>query len=249
MKKTAFVLVPFLLLPILFFAQRFSPRNHCSNEIGIVGGFNAYSGDLTQKFAETKELRFGFGGFFRHHFSENFSVRAQIGKGLLSGDDRHNDEQLNFRKFRFTTTFVEGTVVGEYHPLGKTSFDDYGWRIFKPYVFAGAGFTRARQTTEDYSGVNDVKNGRGFDASEKVVEFPEPGLKQNFVTLPFGVGVRANVGEQLILGVEASFRPVFSDYLDGVKLNGNETENDWYHFLGVSLSYVLQSKRHPCRMF
>ncbi|MCC7244331.1 MAG: hypothetical protein IT269_01515 [Saprospiraceae bacterium] len=71
------------------------------------------------------------------------------------------------------------------------------------------------------------------------VPLPEDGLKTLFMLAPMGVGLRFDVFDRLIIGVEGGWRPVFSDDLDGVKVNGNPESNDWYYYGGTTISFVL----------
>ncbi len=241
MKKFAFLLVYFSLFAFVtsVSAQRFH-RSDCQNEIGTVAGFNFYSGDITQSFAQFSESKLAYGLYFRHTFSSDFSVRLQFSTGSLTGDDKNNP-QLSFRKFRFSTSMKEISTVAEWHIFGKPSFDEIGLKRFSPYLMAGFGFTRATATAEAYGSVAERR------ANTKS-PFPEANQKQDFVTTPFGFGVRTYISDRLIFGIEANCRPVYSDQLDGVSINGNPEKNDWYYFYGVTIGYLLNDP-NPCRMF
>ena len=87
------------------------------------------------------------------------------------------------------------------------------------------------------------------------------------MVIPFGGGVKYILSEQLTLGMELGFRPTTSDFLDKLDstlpalarydtpidattvalskgLNyGNPYTNDWYYFLGLTLSYTITKAR------
>ena len=70
--------------------------------------------------------------------------------------------------------------------------------------------------------------------------------------LPFGGGLKANLGQRLSGGVEVNMRKTFTDLLDGVSNLGGETvqtpigNNDWYLFTGIFLSYKIFNYREEC---
>ncbi|MEO0341285.1 MAG: DUF6089 family protein, partial [Bacteroidota bacterium] len=63
-----------------------------------------------------------------------------------------------------------------------------------------------------------------------------------FITVPFGMGLKAYVSDQFTLGIEAGLRPVFSDYLDGISQSANPDMNDWYGVLNLTASYRLKRR-------
>ena len=70
--------------------------------------------------------------------------------------------------------------------------------------------------------------------------------------LPFGGGLKANLGKRMSGGVEVSMRKTFNDMIDGVANVGGEAvqtpigNNDWYMFTGVFLTYKIFEYRDPC---
>ena len=70
--------------------------------------------------------------------------------------------------------------------------------------------------------------------------------------LPFGVGVKANLGQRLSGGVEVNMRKSFTDLIDGVTNVGSEDvhslvgNNDWHLFTGVFLTYKIFNYREEC---
>jgi len=70
--------------------------------------------------------------------------------------------------------------------------------------------------------------------------------------LPFGGGVKVNLGKRLSGGLELSMRKTFSDLIDGVENIGLEGvshpigNNDWKMFTGVFLTYKIFEYRDSC---
>jgi hypothetical protein len=73
--------------------------------------------------------------------------------------------------------------------------------------------------------------------------------------IPFGGGVKVNLGKRLSSGIEVTMRKTFTDMLDGVpNAGGDEVQtfvgnNDWYMFTGVFLTYKVFNYLNDCPAF
>lgn len=229
-------LLPFVLA--LFTLNSLSAQRSSYFETGFLFGLTNYSGDMSQSIVEIGETQPGYGLYFRYHFSSHFSAKAHIYSGSISGDDA-NSSTLKNRKMRFSSSIIEFGAVGEWMLLGRERYSNTGIHNFfiTPYVFGGLGLTYADAKAEYYGEPN----------SEFAPEYslPEEGLRNKFLLAPLGVGLRADVLERLVIGLEGGWRPVFSDDLDGVRRNGNPSKGDWYYFGGITISFILSDpKRH-----
>jgi hypothetical protein len=153
---------------------------------------------------------------------------------------RYNfDKRLSLRAHGlFYSLAAEGEVFEGVPRQFEASFVDLGldfefnwwdyrtaWRKtkFSPYVSAGLGY-----------GIN------------------YSGTSASHLYLPFGGGVKANLGKRMSGGIELSVRKVFRDDLDGVLNVGTEGKgtplgnNDWYFYTGVFVSYKIFEYRDPC---
>ena len=230
-----FLLNLFLWSALTLSAQTPSPSSPRGNyfEAGLLFGLTSYSGDITEKSIDLAEIHPGYGAYMRYHFNNYLSTRMHVYSGAISGDDA-NSSTLQERKIRFSSSIVELGLVGEWFVLGNRRFSNTGVHHFSlsPYVFAGVGVTYANADAE-YYGPPDRRN------ENLRVPLPEEGLSNKFILLPMGVGIRADFMEGLVIGLEAGWRPVFSDDLDGIRYNGNPENGDWYYFGGVTVSFVL----------
>lgn len=199
-------------------------------EAGAMFGVTSYSGDLSENAITLKEVRPGYGFFVRYHFNNQFALKAHVYSGAISGDDAGTSRAS--RTLRFGSSIFESAIGGEYYFFAKERRSTTG--IFRPrvnpYLYAGIGFTKGDPRAEYY----------GTQANTYLkVPIPEEGLKNRFVLAPVSLGVRAELLEWLVVGGELGFRPVFSDDLDGVKVNADPTDNDWYYFGGITISVIL----------
>lgn len=198
-------------------------------EIGGGIGTSFASGDVTRGF-EVGE--FGFAGqlFVRYNLSNVVSVRGTGLIASLKGSDETNpiDPFAELRDYSFHRTNYEASAVVEYN------FLDYKERNslinWSPYFFIGGGLSAVsnRREEDNYSRIQPV--------------------------VPFGLGLKYRLNKQWNLEFEFGARKTFYDGVDRIsgstspnKLNpdyGNELDNDWYYFTGISLSYTFFSI--PC---
>ncbi|MEZ4955928.1 MAG: DUF6089 family protein [Saprospiraceae bacterium] len=212
-----------LLLPITLLGQQ-------NIEIGGFAGFANYQGDLAPKNIEISETKVSFGGFIRYHLTDKVKIRANGYLGFISGSD-FNDKNGTYRDrgWSFESKLFEASLMGEYHPLGRSRSGETGIfrRQISPYVFAGVGMVNADPTVS-------------VTLPEDEGLFPEKGFEPTHLVIPYGIGVRADLLEFVSLGFEGGYRLTFDDYLDGVKENG-VSNRDLYFFVGATLSVFFGS--------
>lgn len=211
-----------LLLPLCICGQQ-------KVEIGGFMGLANYQGDLAPDPLVLSETKYSFGAFARYHYSDKVKIKANAMFGFISGSDLNdNNGGLRARGWSFESNLFEFSVVGEYHPLGKSRFGETGVfeKQISPYGFAGVGFVHSDPS---------IMTTRIEDASL----FPENDFSPTHLTIPFGLGIRADIFEFASLGVEGGWRFTNNDYLDGVKQNGNPDGRDLYMFVGATLSFFL----------
>ncbi len=209
-------------------------------EAGFLFGITNYSGDMVEKDIAFSETRAGYGAYGRYHLGPNFSMKAHVYTGAISGDDA-NSKTRQRRSMRFSTNIVELGLVGEINFGGPRSrFSNTGIHRFSltPYIYAGFGATFANAEAEYYGPADQLNENLR-------VPLPEEGLADRFLVVPMGIGLRADISEYFVLGLEVGWRPVFSDDLDGVRYNGNPDKGDWYYFAGLTTSFIITNiKKH-----
>ena len=197
---------------------------------GSLGGFN-YRGDA-DSYVGFQTPSLAGSGLVRMNFSNTTSFRVGLAAGGLRGRDHQETDILSQRRqTSFNNQIIELSGVFEYYFL---DFREHNIRIpFSPYIFGGVGgfyYLAEKAITEQYSLFQPV--------------------------FPVGLGVCYLLGKQLNMGVELGLRQTFFDQLDGVAGGdvdvkdykyGDRFNYDSYHYLGLSLSYILYQIKCPYR--
>lgn len=199
-------------------------------EAGFFVGAVVYQGDLSESdIFEINEFNPAFGGLLRYHFNEKWKVRGHAIYGQISGTDKNaKDNGLFDRGWSYESFLVELTLVGEYHPWGKTRENNAGIFIsnWSPYVGLGAGFVNFNPRVK-------VEN------PQDATLFPEANRSTTALSIPVVVGLRYDLSERYIATLEGGWRVTFNDYLDGVSQNGNPKKKDPFIFVGLSMTYYF----------
>lgn len=221
------------------YAQQVQPRWELGGGLGLSG----YLGDLNKSDFFSKEPQLSGGVMGRYHFNKSWALRGSLTFGTLSGNDANFDDR-KARGFNTRSSLTDLSAIVEYDFLGKkrfkydsTSFKINFKRKLSPYLFTGAGvgFTNPKP---DFTGTSATPaNFRQGAIADQATNYS----KSNFV-IPFGVGVRYDLAEHWVLGVEAGFRLAFSDYLDGVSKAANPGRDDCYKLSTLSIAYRFDKK-------
>ena len=219
---------PFFVVFMLFTL----PLMGQNSEIGIGIGGLSYTGDL-QRGYKILENRPAGTIFYRQTFSNALGIRGGITAGALVGSDKNPmDDFADVRNAEFDLFIVEGAVTLEYNFLDF--LDAKSWTNYSPYFFIGVGA---------FTFFGDEGRGNSYRRIQPVV--------------PLGVGMKFLLNPRWQLGAEFGARKTFFDYLDNISefevaaskkgqnyQYGNQYDQDWYYFLGFTLSYTFYTV--PC---
>ncbi|MCF6306452.1 MAG: DUF6089 family protein [Flavobacteriaceae bacterium] len=216
-----------LLTPLLMQSQTY--------EIGgFVGGAN-FIGDVgsTSYIAPKTPV---IGALFKWNRSERHAFRGSITFARIEGDDQDSHEsRRNERDYKFENNLIEVSVGIEFT---FWEFEMYsGKPASAPYLYTGITYFRYNSLIKKSN--NDI------------VEYNKAGS----FSIPMTVGYKTTLGRRFILAGEIGARYTFTDNLDGSNPRkgseeedllsfGNQNNNDWYVFTGISLTYTFGRK--PC---
>jgi hypothetical protein len=188
------------LLPLMAASQNF----HFSPRIGILG----YQGDLKAHSVSLSQSKPMLSVGARFDLTEHITARSYITYGALKGSDKKGTAVMQARNLDFETKLLDFELGAQYNILNL----NYHW--WTPYVFAGVGLYRFNPYTKDAAGDKYFlrtlnTEGQGF------VPGVDPYRTMQF-SIPLGFGVDYLLGEDHRIGLEFSYRKLFTDYLDDV---------------------------------
>lgn len=245
LKKVNFQIYNYLLLLFLVVFGAAGETTAQEYEIGGGLGVATYSGDIIRR---VDPGQIGLQGtlFGKRNFDNVWSLRVAGSLARVNGADSIQpiDQLALVRDARFKAGIIEASAVMEFNFLDYLSGRS-GFR-FSPYAFFGIGYSIA------------LAKGNTFAFNE----YSNYNLKS--LVLPFGAGVKYKLNERWTLAGELGIRPTFTDYLDKIDslvpvipkfqdpanpdkpygINfGNAHDNDWYYFLGVTISYTFATNK------
>jgi len=194
------------------------PLSAQNSEIGACVGTMFYLGELnpSRLFAQSK---LAGGIVYRYNISPRWAVKADFMFGEVSGSDAVTNGGYE-RNLSFRSPITEFSVVGELNFLRL--YNTVGQNHFAPYIFAGLTLFSFNPTAEYPDGtVYELQSlgteGQGLEGMPKKYSLTH-------FAIPFGIGLRVNIGRYVCIGAEWGFRYTFTDYLDDV--GGRYYDND-----------------------
>lgn len=187
------------------------------SEIGGMVGTSFYLGDLnpTGLFAAP---RIAGGVVYRYNFTPRWALKADILFAEVAASDMHNNKNYDRNlSFRSPITEISAQVELNFFKI----YNIPARNRFSPYIYAGITAFSFNPQAELDGVLYDLQplgtEGQGFEGeAERYSLF-------NFA-IPFGLGVKVNIGKHICLGLEWGMRYTFTDYLDDVK--GEYYDND-----------------------
>jgi hypothetical protein len=213
---------------VIFFLPAHAQR---AGEIGIHGGGSYYLGELNWG-KPFYSPRLNIGAFYKQHINSRVAIKyGGLYTHLQAFDEDSHFSYQNIRDAAFVTPLIEGAAQVEFHfliyKLGETKKNFY-----TPYVNLGIGACYTSESSHTFT-----------------------------VVLPMAMGIKMNLTRRIIIGAEWAFRKTYSDMLDNktgedlelytqariplsasndVKQQGFNTNDDWYSYAAISLSYVFK---------
>ena len=206
MKRTAaFILV--LFVGISTAEAQFS-------EFGLMGGVSYYMGDLNPE-TPFKQVMPAGGIFYKYNFNERFSVRGAFTLGYLKGYDSKSKvaSQLE-RNLNFESWIYDFAITGEFN-FFKYAPGDMSHPI-TPFIFGGIAVFKFNPTTTAGDGNKYELQPLGTEGQGTVAYAPSKKYSLTTASIPFGIGVKANISKTFSVGIEWGMRYAFTDYLDDV---------------------------------
>ncbi len=232
---------------VLVFAAVFitvSGFGQVTADIGLWGGTSTYWGDI-RKVPPVQSFNPNFGGYFRYNFNKRIGLRAMFLTGRFSADGAVEEVPWSFEK-----------NVQDFSMQVEINYLDYilgeNKTPFTPYIMGGFGIMYFPYEVDPalLATINP-------DQVKGNAVINEPVMTP---AIPFGFGVKFNLGMRLGIGVEYQLRKIISDKLDNLDdplafkdSNGQVVSytdlvhnNDWPGYLGVHLTYKIYLGGSAC---
>ncbi|MHB8258765.1 MAG: type IX secretion system protein PorG [Bacteroidia bacterium] len=187
-------------------------KQYFSHDVGVLIGAAYYIGDLNSKNFYMSQP--AVGAFYRFNYNYRVAFTGGFSYGNIQGDDsQSNDPYQIERNLNFKTSIMEFYTRAEFnfweYKTGDKNF------IFAPYVFLGIGVFHFNPQAHygnswiDLRGLSTEGQGTPLNHSQKPYALTQP-------CIPFGVGFKLSLSQQIGLGFEWGPRKTFTDYLDDV---------------------------------
>lgn len=223
-----------------------------SLEFGLMGAATHYSGDLTNKFFETKSLTPGIGLITRLTPGELLTFRLSANYGKLKGDDEWYATAADTvrRNLNFESVLWDFTAAAE---LNLRRVDQKKPTAVIPYLFGGVSVYKFNPTAIfNYDSLSPHINRRnsGYETlisrdGEKIELHPlstegqgttaynqRPRYALTQVAATGGLGLKFKLSNNWVVALEYGLRHTFTDFLDDV--SGNYVEPD-----------IIEAERSP----
>lgn len=202
MRKTLIILLITASVPA--FAQRYS-------ELGLFAGGTNFIGDVGAQGLYPPQSWVG-GLAFRYQMGLHYAIRAQVSYGEILADDANSN--IDFRIDRnqsFRSPIFEASLMMEINFLEYVTGSRRDRQT--PYLFGGIGIF-------NYNPQALYTDGNWYDLQPMGTEGQGTKLSSSSpyglsgVCLPFGLGYRFSLGDNISLTIESGIRLTSTDFLD-----------------------------------
>lgn len=197
------------LLIVLLFGCFGLISNAQKSEIGGMVGTSFYLGELnpTSLFANIQPCG---GIIYRYNFNPRFALKANLLFAEVQASDYDNNNQYA-RNLSFRSPITEISTQLELNFLNLYNIP--ARNHFAPYIYLGLSIFSFNPQAEYEGRFYDLQSlgteGQGLEGQKDPYSLVS-------IAIPFGIGVKWNVGKYVSLGAEWGMRYTFTDYLDDV---------------------------------
>lgn len=181
-------------------------------ELGLVGGYSYYIGDINPTKHFNQRKKFAYGMFYRMNLTRRHALRLQYLRASVEGFDSDNEDPvLVNRNLNFRSKIDEISLVLEinYHDF---TYGRNGYKV-SPYLFGGLAYFNMNPEAElDGNYYELIPLGTEGQGS---ADGPSA-YKRGQISIPFGAGVKVVLTKRISLNFEWGMRKTFTDHLDDV---------------------------------
>jgi hypothetical protein len=224
---------PFALLLLVLAARPIAAQ---VSELGITLGGSYYIGDLNPYQHFPRDTKLAGGILYRRNLNDRYAMRLQGLYGTLQAyDSDSNDPVQRLRNLHFKAPLIEASWLFEINFFKYRSRGKEG-KKWTPFVFGGLAYFRANPKAKLDDTWYDLQplgtEGQGSTAGGSFYAV-------DHVSLPFGVGLKVNLG-RIDIQAEWGMRRTWTDYIDDV--SGTYTDNALLAFENGPLAAQLADR-------
>lgn len=179
--------------------------------LNLDAGVANYDGELQHSRYTFQQAHPAAGLGLGYEFSPHFNLSSGFLFTRISGNDKYSPKvQVRDRNLNFTSNIVEWNIRAEYVLF------DLEDRPVSPYIFGGLAVFHFNPYTFDTTGKKVFLKPLSTEG-EGLAAYPDRkpyALTQ--IAIPFGVGLRLALSENIRVGLEVGLRKTFTGYLDDV---------------------------------
>lgn len=186
-------------------------------EFGVQLGVSNYVGDLSNNSRSLymKESNFAGGIFLRYNYHPMLNFRLQGSYARVSGSDANSPHAaIQTRNLSFRSHIAELALLAEFNFPG---YNPYAFKQpLSPYLFGGVAMTHFNPQAS-YGDRWVALQALGTEG-QGMPNFDAP-YRRTVISIPFGIGLKYALTDQINLGLEIGARFLFTDFLDDVSGN------------------------------
>ena len=263
------------ILSVLFLAlipkDSLSQLFKSNTELGFKGGVSYYTGDLNSDHFSSSNPAASF--IVRRNLDRRFSLKGEVGIMSIDADDRNSDNSVRLdRGLHFRSQIQELSSQIEFNFLPfETGSVLYNWT---PFIFGGISLYNFNPQAENSNGQWVDLQPLGTEGQGTTAYPDRKKYSRTQIALPMGGGVKYTLNDRLNLMLSFSGRKTYTDYLDDVSTTypgiptefdaasiemsdptyshskdeqrGNDLEDDWYFYTGISITFRLNNSSVGC---
>ncbi|TSD67567.1 porin family protein [Inquilinus sp. KBS0705] len=174
-------------------------------EIGGGAGAAGYIGDLNAN--PVKPSGASGGVFVKRNFNGYLGLKLNYALGQIGADDAKSSiEQFRNRNLSFTDPLKELSILLEFNFMKY--IPDAGHNRYTPYVYIGGGLASYNPRT--------IFNGQTIYLRWLRTEGQTKEYSKNAIVIPYGAGIKYNLGGKWTVAADVGYRYTNTDFLDDV---------------------------------
>lgn len=228
-------------------------------EVGASCGLSYYMGDINPRMP-FNDSKLGFGVIVRYYENTRWAFRLAYSNLQLNGSDKSSGYRPE-RGLSFNTKVHDIALVAEFNFLDY--FTGSKRNGLSPYLFGGVSVALFNPKADDGTELCNMLTDVDYDNS--MPDEGEDKYSKTALSIPFGIGVKYSLGQKVGFAFEWRWDYAFTDWLDDCHAyypenpnsysdptgftngndgeqkkyiqRGNKSDNDWYGYLNISLTY------------